>query len=198
MKKIRIFESPQALPKDRVNLLTMSNIYGLVFIGWKGGLKIISSQYISMADKNEGSINTIIDDAPLMSVFMKLPVHHIALSCDDLTLSVAMSSEEYGLVIAFFDIRTFLNKEKQQKRPFVYYKSETKCTVLDLKWNPAVSSILALCQSDGSLTILEVTDVIKQHACLPPTAAITSLCWSPKGKQLAAGRQNGTVVQYSP
>ncbi|XP_041050399.1 nuclear pore complex protein Nup214 [Carcharodon carcharias] len=198
MKKIRIFESPNELPKDRVNLLALSNIYGLVFMGWKSGLKIINSQYVALADKNEGNINAIIEDAPLMSVSMKLPVHHIALSCDDFTLSVAMTSEEYGLVIAFFDVRTFLNKEKQQKRPFVYYKPETKCTVMDLKWNPAVNSILAVCQSDGSLTILEVTDIIKQHASLPPTAGITSLCWSPKGKQLAAGRQNGTVVQYSP
>ncbi|XP_078082363.1 uncharacterized protein nup214 isoform X2 [Mustelus asterias] len=198
MKKIRIFQSPDELPKDRVNLLVTSNIYGLIFMGWKGGLKIINSQYVTIVDKNEGNINTIIEDAPIMSVFMKLPVHHIALSSDDLTLSVAMSSEEYGLVIAFFDVRTFLNKEKQQKRPFVYYKPETKGTVLDLKWNPAVSSILAVCQSDGSLTMLEVTDIIKQHASLPPTAGITSLCWSPKGKQLAAGRQDGTVVQYSP
>ncbi|XP_043575647.1 nuclear pore complex protein Nup214 [Chiloscyllium plagiosum] len=198
MKKIRIFDSPDELPKDRVNLLTLSNIYGLIFLGGKTGLKILNTQYLSLVDQSEGNINTIIEDPPVMTVNMKLPVHHIGLSCDDFTLSVAMTSEEYGLVIAFFDVRTFLNKDKLQKRPFVYYKPEKKCTVTDLKWNPAVNCILAVCISDGSLTILEVTDVIKQHASLPPTAEITSLCWSPKGKQLAAGRRNGTVVQYSP
>ncbi|XP_060697562.1 nuclear pore complex protein Nup214 isoform X2 [Hemiscyllium ocellatum] len=198
MKKIRIFDSPDELPKDRVNLLTLSNIYGLIFLGGKTGLKILNTQYLTLVDQSEGNINTISEDPPVMTVNMKLPVHHIGLSCDDFTLSVAMTSEEYGLVIAFFDVRTFLNKDKLQKRPFVYYKPEKTCTVTDLKWNPAVNCILAVCMSDGSLTILEVTDVIKQHASLPPTADITSLCWSPKGKQLAAGRRNGTVVQYSP
>ncbi|XP_069774712.1 nuclear pore complex protein Nup214-like isoform X2 [Narcine bancroftii] len=198
MKRIRVFESPDELPKDRVNLLVMSNIYGLTFMGGSSGLKILSSQFIALADNEEGSINEIIEDAPLMSVNMKLPVHHIALSCDDLTLSVAMVSKDYGLVIAFFDIRTFLNKEKSHKRPFVNYMPEKNCRVLDLKWNPVVISILAICMSDGSVTILDVTNVVKQHASLPATAGITSLCWSPKGKQLAAGRQNGTVVQYSP
>ncbi|XP_048469506.1 nuclear pore complex protein Nup214 isoform X2 [Rhincodon typus] len=198
MKKIRIFNSPDELPKDRVNLLTLSNVYGLIFMGGKTGLKILNTQYLNMVDQGEGNINTIVEDPPVMTVNMKLPVHHIGLSCDDFTLSVAMTSEEYGLVIAFFDVRTFLNKDKQQKRPFVYYKPEKKCTVTDLKWNPAVNCILAICMSDGSLTILEVTDIIKQHASLPPAADITSLCWSPKGKQLAAGRRNGTVVQYSP
>ncbi|XP_067826031.1 nuclear pore complex protein Nup214 isoform X2 [Heptranchias perlo] len=200
MKKIRIFNSLAEMPKDRVSLLVTSNIYGLTFMGGQDGLKIINTQNIVMADMEEGSINEIVEVASIMSVFMKLPVHHVALSCDDLTLSVSMASAEYGLVIAFFDVRAFLNKLRQQKRPFAYYKppSETHCTVMDLKWNPVLAPILALCQSDGSVTILEVTDVIKEHASLPRAAGITSLCWSPKGKQLAAGRQNGTVVQYSP
>lgn len=185
MKRFRVFEVPEELPKDRVSLLIVSNHFGLVFMGGVNGLKIISSQYIALADKEEGTINEIIEGAPFMTVSMKLPMHHISLSHDDLTLSVAMVSEEYGLVIAFFDIRTFLNKDKPQKRPFVYYKPEKKCTVLDLKWNPTVFSILAICMSDGSVTILEVTDIVKQHASLPATAGITCCRYCSLGCDLA-------------
>eukprot|EP00062_Callorhinchus_milii_P014891 gi/632964781/ref/XP_007898564.1/ PREDICTED: nuclear pore complex protein Nup214 [Callorhinchus milii] len=200
MKKIRVFESPDELLKDRVNLLAVSNKFGLTFAGGITGLRIFNTRNIILAGRGGGDINEIVEGVHSMPVATKLPLHHIALSSDDLTLSVCMASADYGLIIAFFDVRTFVNKARQQKRPFAYHKlsKEPNCLVVDLKWSPTAGSVLAVCLSDGSVIMLDVTDTVKECALLPPTAAITSVCWSPKGKQLAAGRQNGTVIQFSP
>lgn len=48
--------------------------------------------------------------APLAEVTVELVVHHLALSCDELTLSVCGMSEGAGLFLTFYDVRTFMNK----------------------------------------------------------------------------------------
>uniref|UniRef100_A0A8C9S093 Nuclear pore complex protein Nup214 n=1 Tax=Scleropages formosus TaxID=113540 RepID=A0A8C9S093_SCLFO len=224
MKKIRVFDAPDDLPRERCSLLAVSNKFGLTFAGQERTLKMFHTKDVLLANKAEGNPNEIgrhiISETPSLSycrlfssssfnpvegvkaleVTVECPLHHLALSSDELTLSVCGVSEEGGLLLTFFDVRTFLNKARPEKLPFGSLRPavDPGTLVQDLKWNPAQTSVLAVCLSDGSMMVLEVTDSVTVQAQLPASVGITCVCWSPKGKQVAAGKQNATVIQYTP
>uniref|UniRef100_A0AAQ6A4H4 Nuclear pore complex protein Nup214 n=1 Tax=Amphiprion ocellaris TaxID=80972 RepID=A0AAQ6A4H4_AMPOC len=166
MKKARVFEPAEDLPKDRSSLLAISNKFGLTFVGLGRIFKIYLTQDILAADKIDA----------VAEVTVELDLHHLTLSCDELTLSVCGVSEEAGLSLTFYDVRTLMNKARPQKLPFASLQPSVPpgTLVQDLKWNPAQASMLAACLSDGSMMILDVTDVVKVQAELP---ALTSCCW---------------------
>uniref|UniRef100_A0A8C9XKU0 Nuclear pore complex protein Nup214 n=1 Tax=Sander lucioperca TaxID=283035 RepID=A0A8C9XKU0_SANLU len=222
MKKTRVFDPAEDLPKERTSLLTISNKFGLTFVGLHKTFKVYLTQDI-LSDKFDGNANeigmnmtiqvliliciqsvlhniVIIFFSALAEVNVDLALHHLALSCDELTLSVCGMTEEAGLSLTFYDVRTFMNKARPQKLPFASLLPAVPpgSLVQDLKWNPVQASMLAVCLSDGCMMILDVTDSVKVQAELPASNGITCLCWSPKGKQVAAGKMNSTVSQYTP
>lgn len=201
MKKTRVFEPGEELPKARSSLLTLSNKFGLTFVGLDKTFKVYQTQDILAVDKVDGNSNQIVKDVlPVAELTVELTLHHLALSCDELTLSVCGMTEESALSFTFYDVRTFMNKMRPQKLPFASLQPAVapNTSVQDLKWNPTQVSMLAACLSDGSMMILDVTDVAKVQAELPASSGITCICWSPKGKQVAAGKMDATVSQYTP
>ena len=66
-----------------------------------------------------------------------------------------------------------------------------------LCWNPAVATMFTVTFTDGSLALYSVKD---EPVCLtlPPAEGILATSWSPKGKQLVAARQDGSLTQYKP
>ncbi|KAI5615744.1 nuclear pore complex protein Nup214 [Silurus asotus] len=200
MKKIRVFNSPEDLPRERSNLLAISNKFGLLFAGQGRTLKVYLTDDIITAGRVSGNTNEIVEGVKSQTLTLDLPMHHLALSSDELTLSVCGSSAETALTLDFYDVRTFFNTTRQDKRPFASFKAsgEPDTSVQDLKWSPVEVFRVAACLSDGSMMVLDVTEKVVAVAQLPASAGITSVCWSPKGKQIAVGKQDATVVQYTP
>lgn len=59
MKKTRVFEPAGDLPKERSSLLTLSNKYGLTFVGLDKTFKVYLTKDILAADKVDGNSNVI-------------------------------------------------------------------------------------------------------------------------------------------
>lgn len=59
MKKTRVFEPAEDLPKDRSSLLTVSNKYGFTFVGLDRTFKVYLTRDILAADKADGNSNEI-------------------------------------------------------------------------------------------------------------------------------------------
>ncbi|XP_051952164.1 nuclear pore complex protein Nup214-like isoform X2 [Xyrauchen texanus] len=200
MKKVRVFESPHELPKERSSLLVISNKYGLTFAARDKTLKVFLTKDIVSVARVEGNPNEIVENVSAVTVTVDVWIHHVALSSDELTLSVCGVSDGADLTLDFYDVRTFFNKVRQDKQPFTSFRPAASSGVLvqDLKWSPVEASRLATCLSDGSMMVLDVQDSVNVVAQLPASVGITCVCWSPKGKQVSAGKQDATVVQFTP
>ena len=65
-----------------------------------------------------------------------------------------------------------------------------------------MASMLAVVFSNGSMALFMINkdnpNAPPDCCTLPPAEAINCISWSPKGKQLVAGKANGTLTQYKP
>ncbi|KAK6979533.1 nuclear pore complex protein Nup214-like isoform X2 [Biomphalaria glabrata] len=199
--KFRVSTSDNAdLFSKRGKLVACSSNYGLLFFGTKSGFNVVKTQELMKIDEGLGKERNkvTVNDVP---VEFKVDINSSQLvildvSGDGLYLA-AVVSQAGTFSVLFYDIRIFADKNAPVF-PFATMPLSVSQpgSVLDLSWNPAVYSMLAVCTSDGLVQLVDVADKPKVIATLPSQVGASCFCWSPKGKQLLVGKMDGSLGQY--
>ncbi|XP_013199909.1 nuclear pore complex protein Nup214 isoform X2 [Amyelois transitella] len=178
-RKIKVFDTKDALPSRGYNLVASSSKFGIAFVASPDAT--LSVFYL----------NQLIDkecDPQYLSVRLPEKTSHIAVSCHQELLAVTG-----GQLLCIYNIADFQNPNVS---PALSMKTEVNPTtfVSSLQWNPCIPDNIAIAFYDGTLLASQVTSgqinkVQSKARCI---------CWSPKGKQLVTGNSDGTLCQYKP
>ena len=156
------------------------------------------------ADKETRGQLAALDAASTSRAQLPSTPTHLAVSCDGLTLAVGLAVNDLPHIY-FYDVRAFV-AGAANVAPFQEARSGVVTgpgsRVAEFAWNPVLASMLAVVFSNGSaaLYMVDAADGAKAPDCctIPAAAGVTCVSWSPKGKQLVAGKADGTLTQYKP
>ncbi|XP_033727841.1 nuclear pore complex protein Nup214-like [Pecten maximus] len=196
--RFRISESPPELSKHKSRLVAASSQYGLAFVGYDTGFKVIRPAELSKIDQANAKdrMTVIIDNFPVVAD-VKIPgvVSFLALNADELSLAVVATKD--GLVQAhIYDVRAFAdNVTPVQCFMTVGLTKGGDTRFEDLAWNPVQPNTLVTVQTDGGISLYDISDTLKIVATIP-TSSANCVCWSPRGKQLVVGTTDGKLIQY--
>ena len=201
LRKLKINFDEQSFPDDKVaSLLAVSNRFGLVFIGTPASrLLCLRTSDLIEIDRNATPAEKRVEalDFPKREIELTGRPSFVSLSADSLTLMVCLEKSGFS-VGCFYDVRAFA----RQVGPITPFKEvrlsmSEGVTILDCVWNPAVVELVAVCLSDGSLTVIGVQETNVNINSLPASTNARALSWSPKGKQIAVAKDSA-IVQYKP
>ena len=201
LRKLKINFDEQSFPDDKVaSLLAVSNRFGLVFIGTPASrLLCLRTSDLIEIDRNATPAEKRVEalDFPKREIELTGRPSFVSLSADSLTLMVCLEKSGFP-VGCFYDVRAFA----RQVGPITPFKEvrlsmSEGVTILDCVWNPAVVELVAVCLSDGSLTVIGVQETNVNINSLPASTNARALSWSPKGKQIAVAKDSA-IAQYKP
>ncbi|XP_047134764.1 nuclear pore complex protein Nup214 isoform X1 [Hydra vulgaris] len=180
---------------ERVNHVAVSNQYGLIFAVALNDIKVI---HINEIEKHSsGSVKTVVTSFNHQVIKIGFPIQQICLSCDESTLIIVYRDEKV-LNIGVVDIK-ILNEQNQSEPIFAMtcISQSPDVYVKDMRVHPDTPTLTAICLSNGHVLILELSDVVlKTVSMLTKKENACSISWSPKGKRIAIGQNDGKLVQY--
>ncbi|XP_049868746.1 nuclear pore complex protein Nup214-like isoform X2 [Pectinophora gossypiella] len=178
-RKIKVFNTNNALSNRGYNLVGSSSKYGIVFVGAPDGTLSVY-QLKELIDKD-------CDPKHFPVKLLEKPTH-IAVSCDQELLATTG-----GQLLCIYKVADFQNVNVS---PSVTIKLDVNPStfVSALQWNPCIPDNIAIAFFDGTLLVSTVTSSQVKKV----QAKARCICWSPKGKQLVTGNSDGSLCQFKP
>ncbi|XP_047995110.1 nuclear pore complex protein Nup214-like isoform X1 [Leguminivora glycinivorella] len=178
-RKIKVFDTSDPLPNRGYNLVASASKYGAVFIGTPDG-KLAVYHLKDLVDKE--------CEPNHLPVQLQEKPTHIAVNSDHELLAVTG-----GRLFVLFKVVDLLNQNVSPSMA-VQFDVSPSTFVSDVKWNPCIPDTIAYAFYDGSIVICQAG----QGQVKKLQSSARCLCWSPKGKQLVVGNNDGTICQYKP
>ncbi|KAK5685864.1 hypothetical protein LTS10_001977 [Elasticomyces elasticus] len=198
--QLRLLPTPyptEALPPPSASLLAIASTKGLVAAAGPEGLVIARTSTIRDAFKQTNGGGKTVDFTPELTIGVGR-CSQVAFSSDEACLVVVA---ETGGGLGVYDTNALLKGNKDT----AFTVSTNGVGVRQLLPNPNPSSELAhmfgLVLETGQLLLADLSkqDLSKNSQGNPVFAeGVTSACWSRLGKQIVAGRGDGTAAQIDP
>ncbi|XP_045472891.1 nuclear pore complex protein Nup214 [Harmonia axyridis] len=191
--RLTIFDKKEGvLTKTPKALLASASRYGLVFVGCSSSkLKVFRFENIEESLSTEATTNYLRREVNLIS-----QPHYICVNCDHTILGVVLEKDSC-LTVLFYDILSFY-KENIVLLNEVKLTNTSGLNIVQANWHPTINNIFTEIKSDGTLGIYELKDKSFDVKKLPAESKASCFCWSPKGKQIAVGSQDGKIIHYKP
>ena len=194
-KKARILTTAwpaDALPPPYASLLSIASIRGLYAAGGPDAV-VIGKTRDARDHIYYGKGEDVRDCAPLHTIQHSRPAH-VAFAADESCLVVAEQNAS--------EIVAYRTTDLAAKTSSVALKLSTNAPVRMIIPNPdpAQSQFFAIVNTSGQLLLADLGSNQLVHGADGPVLVENVSCieWSPKGKQLIAGKGDGTAVQLKP
>ncbi|KAF5284867.1 hypothetical protein FQR65_LT13383 [Abscondita terminalis] len=191
--RLKVFPNDHNSFKKFHNILASTSRFGLVFVGSSSpSFKVIQISHIEALTQKEN------DESNYKCRTIHLPSRptHLSVNCDGTKLAVVTEKNACTSAI-IYDVSSFLKKDVIIVQEIRLSASPGVETV-ESTWNPTLPNVFTACKSDGTLGVYEFKETGIDIHELPIESQATCMCWSPKGKQIAVGSNNGKITQYKP
>ncbi|XP_059618631.1 nuclear pore complex protein Nup214 [Phlebotomus argentipes] len=187
--KVKIFGA-DATVKPHCQLVATASAFGLVFVA----SPLPELKVVQLSALTGGKV--VDENAPVRTIPLPSEATQIAVNCDNTILAVDVVVNGITMILLYV-VQTFLSQNVRTLQS-IRLSPDTGVRSKQLAWNPAISNVLAVCLENGALSMFVLKEQGFEFHTVDKAQTISSVCWSPKGKQIVAGCPNGKLIQYKP